>query len=132
MKLYVAALAALTTLGAAEARCVPVSSDFEFSLHDGRPWHDEWFWPRAVRDEWPRPQTAWAWDRDSRGWEPAGPSTLSAPSAQLDPSDPPDPPTSTTPIPEPSTWTMLLIGFAGLSYAGLRRRAKRNSPAFAD
>ena len=35
MKLYVAALAAPTTLGACEARCVPLSSDFEFSLHEG-------------------------------------------------------------------------------------------------
>jgi hypothetical protein len=34
-------------------------------------------------------------------------------------------------VPEPSTWAMLLIGFAGLGYAGYRR-AKRNSPAFAD
>ena len=35
-------------------------------------------------------------------------------------------------VPEPSTWAIILIGFAGLGYAGLRRRAKRNSPAFAD
>jgi PEP-CTERM motif len=27
-------------------------------------------------------------------------------------------------VPEPSTWAMLLIGFAGLGFAGLRRRAK--------
>jgi hypothetical protein len=26
-----------------------------------------------------------------------------------------------TPIPEPSTWAMMLIGFAGLGYAGYRR-----------
>ena len=30
-------------------------------------------------------------------------------------------------VPEPSTWAMMLIGFAGLDYAGYRR-AKRNSP----
>ena len=36
-----------------------------------------------------------------------------------------------SPIPEPSTWAMMLIGFMGLGYAGYRR-AKRNSPAFAD
>jgi hypothetical protein len=30
-------------------------------------------------------------------------------------------------VPEPSTWTMMLIGFAGLSYAGYRRRALRSS-----
>ena len=34
-------------------------------------------------------------------------------------------------IPEPSTWAMMLLGFAGLGYAGYRR-AKRNSPAFTD
>jgi hypothetical protein len=34
-------------------------------------------------------------------------------------------------VPEPSTWAMMLLGFAGLGYAGFRR-AKRNSPAFAD
>ena len=34
-------------------------------------------------------------------------------------------------VPEPSTWAMLIIGFAGLGYAGFRR-AKRNSLAFAD
>jgi hypothetical protein len=28
-----------------------------------------------------------------------------------------------TPIPEPSTWAMLLVGFAGLAYAGYRRAA---------
>jgi hypothetical protein len=33
--------------------------------------------------------------------------------------------------PEPSTWAMMLIGFAGLGFAGYRR-AKRNSAAFAD
>ena len=34
-------------------------------------------------------------------------------------------------VPEPSTWAMMLIGFAGLGFAGYRR-AKRNAPAFAD
>ena len=34
----------------------------------------------------------------------------------------------TPPIPEPSTWAMMLIGFAGLGYAGYRRR---KSPAAA-
>jgi hypothetical protein len=28
----------------------------------------------------------------------------------------------TAPVPEPSTWAMLLIGFAGLAFAGYRRR----------
>jgi hypothetical protein len=70
-----------TTLGTAEARCVPVSGDFDFSRHDDRPAYEEWSWP----------QTAWGWDRDSRGWEPAGPSG---------PSDPPDPSTSATSIPD--------------------------------
>jgi hypothetical protein len=27
-------------------------------------------------------------------------------------------------VPEPSTWAMLLLGFAGLGYAGYRRRRK--------
>ena len=36
-----------------------------------------------------------------------------------------------TSVPEPSTWAMMLLGFAGLGFAGYRR-AKRNSPAFAD
>jgi uncharacterized membrane protein len=35
---------------------------------------------------------------------------------------PPPPPPST--IPEPSTWTMMLIGFAGLGYAGWRAQRK--------
>ena len=34
-------------------------------------------------------------------------------------------------VPEPSTWAMMLIGFAGLGFAGYRG-AKRNSPALAD
>jgi len=36
-----------------------------------------------------------------------------------------------TVVPEPSTWAMMLLGFAALGYAGYRR-TKRNSPAFAD
>jgi hypothetical protein len=34
-------------------------------------------------------------------------------------------------VPEPSTWAMMLLGFAGLGFAGYRR-TKRNSAAFAD
>ena len=30
-------------------------------------------------------------------------------------------------VPEPSTWAMLLLGFAGLGYAGWRRTAKRQA-----
>ena len=38
-------------------------------------------------------------------------------------------PSSTTPtIPEPSTWAMVLLGFAGLGLAGWRRRALFRSP----
>ena len=29
-----------------------------------------------------------------------------------------------SPVPEPSTWAMMLLGFAGLGYAGYRRRQK--------
>ena len=28
-------------------------------------------------------------------------------------------------LPEPSTWAMMLLGFAGLGYAGLRAQRKR-------
>jgi hypothetical protein len=38
-------------------------------------------------------------------------------------------PPPTPPVPEPSTWAMMLIGFAGLGYAS--RRASRKSAAFA-
>jgi hypothetical protein len=31
-------------------------------------------------------------------------------------------------VPEPSTWAMMLIGFAGLGYAGLKRARKSRSP----
>jgi hypothetical protein len=37
-----------------------------------------------------------------------------------------DPPLSAT-IPEPSTWTMMFIGFAGLAFAGYRARARAGS-----
>jgi hypothetical protein len=30
-----------------------------------------------------------------------------------------------SPVPEPSTWAMLLIGFAGLGYAAVRKGAVR-------
>jgi hypothetical protein len=30
-------------------------------------------------------------------------------------------------VPEPSTWTMMLLGFAGLWYAGFRRAPTRRS-----
>ena len=29
-------------------------------------------------------------------------------------------------IPEPSTWAMMLLGFAGLGYAGYRKRKTKN------
>jgi len=32
--------------------------------------------------------------------------------------------TSPSPIPEPATWAMLVIGFMGLGYAAFRRSAK--------
>jgi hypothetical protein len=34
---------------------------------------------------------------------------------------------SASPIPEPSTWVMLALGFAGLGYAVVRRSAKDRS-----
>jgi PEP-CTERM motif len=30
-----------------------------------------------------------------------------------------------SPVPEPSTWAMMLIGFLGLGYAAVRKRAVR-------
>jgi hypothetical protein len=33
-------------------------------------------------------------------------------------------------VPEPSTWAMLLLGFAGLGFAGYRTRQKAASIAF--
>jgi hypothetical protein len=46
-----------------------------------------------------------------------------APIVPVDPIGPPggDPPGGATAVPEPSTWAMLLLGFAGLGYAGFRR-----------
>jgi hypothetical protein len=32
-------------------------------------------------------------------------------------------------VPEPSTWAMMLVGFAGLSFAGYRARTKLALPA---
>jgi PEP-CTERM motif len=37
-------------------------------------------------------------------------------------SAPPKPPPAPGAIPEPSTWAMMLVGFAGLGYAALRRK----------
>jgi hypothetical protein len=49
-------------------------------------------------------------------------SYLFTPSSLLG-SAPPRPPPSPSAIPEPSTWAMMLMGFAGLGYAALRRKA---------
>ena len=38
---------------------------------------------------------------------------------------------STDAIPEPSTWAMMLLGFAGLGYAAFRRSAKGQRSAVA-
>ncbi len=32
----------------------------------------------------------------------------------------------TSPVPEPSTWALMLLGFAGLGYAAFRRRRKED------
>jgi PEP-CTERM motif len=60
-------------------------------------------------------------------WTPSGPA--SPPTPPGPPSWPPvgpgmpggDTPGGATAVPEPSTWAMLLVGFAGLGYASLRR-----------
>jgi hypothetical protein len=41
----------------------------------------------------------------------------------------PNPPPITPGIPEPSTWAMMLLGFAGLSFAGFRRASKGTAQA---
>ena len=38
---------------------------------------------------------------------------------------------STLGVPEPSTWAMLMLGFAGLGYAAFRRNAKGQRSAVA-
>jgi PEP-CTERM motif len=38
-------------------------------------------------------------------------------------------PSSTAPVPEPSTWAMLLIGFAGLGFVGYQARRSGNAAA---
>ena len=35
---------------------------------------------------------------------------------------------ATTPVPEPSTWSMMLVGFASLGYVGVRARRKIAAP----
>ena len=40
-------------------------------------------------------------------------------------------PTVSNSVPEPSTWAMMLIGFAGLGYAGYRRSRRAIFPSFA-
>jgi len=37
----------------------------------------------------------------------------------------------TSGVPEPSTWAMMVLGFAGLGYAAFRRSAKGQAPAVA-
>jgi hypothetical protein len=36
-----------------------------------------------------------------------------------------------TPVPEPSTWAMMMLGFGGLGYAAFRRASKSRVPAIA-
>jgi PEP-CTERM motif len=52
----------------------------------------------------------------------------SAPTAPVGPIGTPggDVPAGATAVPEPSTWAMLLLGFVGLGYAGLRRSKGAN------
>jgi hypothetical protein len=58
---------------------------------------------------------------------PGGDPPSGAPTGPVDPTWPPSAPGGDTPggataVPEPSTWAMLLLGFAGLGYAGFRRK----------
>jgi hypothetical protein len=55
--------------------------------------------------------------------DPLDPIGLPGGGAPVDPIGTPgdDPPGGASAVPEPSTWAMLLIGFAGLGYAGWRR-----------
>ena len=39
---------------------------------------------------------------------------------------------ATTSVPEPSTWAMMLLGFAGLSFAGYRRARASHATLGAD
>jgi hypothetical protein len=41
----------------------------------------------------------------------------------------PEPSTFGTAVPEPSTWAMMLLGFAGLGFAGYRRSRKASAIA---
>jgi len=43
-----------------------------------------------------------------------------------------DTPGGATAVPEPSTWAMLLLGFAGLGYAGFRRKGTRVTGGLSD
>jgi hypothetical protein len=54
---------------------------------------------------------------------PVDPIGLPGGGAPVDPIGTPggDPPGGASAVPEPSTWAMLLLGFAGLGYAGFRR-----------
>jgi PEP-CTERM motif len=60
-------------------------------------------------------------------WTPSGPDSPPTPPGppNWSPGGPGMPggdiPGNTTAVPEPSTWAMLLLGFAGLGYAGFRR-----------
>jgi hypothetical protein len=38
---------------------------------------------------------------------------------------------TTTGVPEPATWAMMVLGFMGLGYAAFRRSAKGRAPAIA-